>query len=395
MQPIRVSASKRYFVYNNGRPFFWLGDTMWELFLKHSLTDIGEILSIRKGQGFSVFQVMITGVGEGDKPNLAGETPWVANDPANPNEAYFAHVDDVIELANRARMVLALGVFHQRQTARITLANARSYARWIAQRYRDYPNIIWSMYPRAEIKYLPLLRELAAGLREGDGGNHLITVHPDPAPTSSSFIHEEPWLDFNSLQTCTLYELIVPMVSADYHRIPIKPVVMAEGGYEGLEFERLQTPLEIRQQAYWSHLAGGHHSYGHNDCWIAPQDWRSWTISPGARQLSIYRRVLTSLPTWWNIVPDQALIMDGVGSGMTMNVAARAANSAWVLVYFSSNARVTLDLACLGTDNVARATWIDPVTGDELAGGRFIAGGTRESMPPSSWQDALLLVQSV
>lgn len=114
MQPIRVSSDGRYFIYSNGRPFFWLGDTMWELFLRMSLADIEEILAVRRSQGFSVFQVMITGVGEGDQPNLAGHTPWLGNDPATPNEAYFQHVDAVVALASRARMILALGVFHQR-----------------------------------------------------------------------------------------------------------------------------------------------------------------------------------------------------------------------------------------------------------------------------------------
>ena len=394
MQPIRVSADGRYFIYSNGRPFFWLGDTMWELFLRMSLADIDEILNVRRSQGFSVLQVMITGVGEGDQPNLAGQTPWLGNDPATPNEAYFQHVDAVVALASRARMMLVLGVFHQRQTSHITLANAREYACWLARRYRDFPNIIWSMYPKAEREYLPLLRELAAGLRAGDGGRHLITVHPDPAPTSSSFIHEEPWLDFNSLQTCTLYELVVPMVGADYRCIPIKPVVMAEGGYEGLEFERLQTPLEIRKQAYWSHLAGGHHSYGHNDCWVAPQDWRNWINSPGAQQLSIYRRVLTSLPAWWRIVPDQSLLISGVGSGIKVNVAAHAADGTWMLAYLNSNAPVTLNLACLVAGKVVEAIWIDPINGDELAGERFVAGGACEFTPPVGWEDALLLLRA-
>ena len=114
------------------------------------------------------------------------------------------------------------------------------------------------------------MRELAAGLREGDGGAHMITVHPDPSPTSSSFIHAEPWLDFNMMQTGADYELIHPMVSADYACEPPKPVVMAEGGYEGVVLARTQTALEVRRTAYWSSLAGGHYTYGHTACWT---DW--------------------------------------------------------------------------------------------------------------------------
>jgi|GEM_PF-5197968 hypothetical protein len=103
------------------------------------------------------------------------------------------------------------------------------------------------MYPQAKQEIVPLLRELAAGLREGDKGRHMITVHPDPAPASSSFIHDESWLAFNAIQTCIDYDLVYKMVSEDYARKPAKPVVMAEGGYEGVEFGKLQTPLEIPQ----------------------------------------------------------------------------------------------------------------------------------------------------
>ncbi len=66
--------------------------------------------------------------------------------------------------------------------------NARKYAEWIASRYRNEPNIIWTMYPQAKQEFVPIVRELAKGLIEGDKGRHMITVHPDPIPASSSFI---------------------------------------------------------------------------------------------------------------------------------------------------------------------------------------------------------------
>ena len=64
----------------------------------------------------------------------------------------------------------------------------------IAQRCGDVPTIVWSMTPEAKPEFIPMVRELAAGLRAGDGGTHLITFKPDPAPYSSSSIHEESWL---------------------------------------------------------------------------------------------------------------------------------------------------------------------------------------------------------
>ena len=42
---------------------------------------------------------------------------------------------------------------------------------------------------------------LATGLREGDGGAHLITFHPRGPGLSSLRLHDAPWLDFNMIQS--------------------------------------------------------------------------------------------------------------------------------------------------------------------------------------------------
>ena len=397
LEPISVSPNGRYFVDQNGEPFFWLGDTQWELFRCFSLAGAKAILENRKSKGFSVIQIMFTGVGDGTKPDLAGQTPWVNDDPATPNEAYFNHVDSVIGLQNE--LILVLGVFHQLQVSRITPGNARTYAKWLAQRYRDVPNIIWTMYPKAEQEFVPVLRELAAGLQEGDGGAHIITVHPDPSPTSSSFIHNESWLAFNMIQTCVNYELIYKMVTEDYARIPAKPTVMAEGGYEGVEFGRLQTPLEIRKQAYWSHLAGGHHSYGHNDNWVSPSSWKSWIDSPGSLHMGVYRNVITACREWWNWIPDQSVFASGEGRDTacrvsTLNVAARSAAGDWVLVYLSSSITVSIKMDKITAGNMVEASWIDPTTGAKTRIGSFTNSGVQSFSTPNGWEDAVLLLET-
>jgi len=393
MKRIRVSDNGRYFVGQRGEPFFWLGDTQWELFRLFYVPDAKAVLERRKEQGFSVIQIMFTGVGDGAQPNLAGEPPWIGHDPAHPSEVYFRNVDQVIKAADEVGLILVIGVYHQLQRTRITTGNARAYARWIAERYADAPHLIWTMYPEARQEFVPVLRELAAGLHEGDGGAHLITVHPDPSVTSSSFIHEEDWLAFNMIQTCVDYDRIYEMVSADYARTPAKPTVMAEGGYEGVEFNKTQTALEVRKQAYWSYLAGGHHSYGHNDNWVSPSTWRMWIESEGAEHLSVCRRILTGLQEWWNLVPDQSLLGSGEGSGLTLNVAARSSAGHWAIIYFAgqSSAAVAMRRACAGEP--VEAVWVDPTSGKRTRIDCFPGTGTRSFTTPSGWQDALLLLE--
>ena len=78
--PIRVSENGRYFVDERGKPFYFLADTQWELFRRYSLEDAKFILGNRKAKGFTVVMVMLTGVGPGTEPNLAGERPWLNQD---------------------------------------------------------------------------------------------------------------------------------------------------------------------------------------------------------------------------------------------------------------------------------------------------------------------------
>jgi hypothetical protein len=393
---IRVSDNGRYFLDQNGKPLFWLGDTQWDLFRRFTLEEARTILEKRQQQGFTVFQIMLIGIGDGSQQNLEGETPWVENDPATPNEAYFRYADAIVEMARQAGMVLALGVFHQWQRARFTTANARTYARWVAERYREAPHVLWSMYPEAKLEYLPVLRELAAGLREGDGGRHLITVHPDPSPTSSSFMGEEPWLDFHSIQTWKSVELIAPMVANDYALKPIKPVVMAEGAYEaGTEYGFDVTPLWVRRQAYYSCLCGGYHSYGHNDIWRVLPTWLEALDAEGARQMGILKQAFLEREEWWNLVPDPAILAEGGNvEGDVLNLAARHASGKWLMVYLGAEASFAVDGTKIGGAERATAFWIDPRNGHRISARDFATGSVLRFTTPEGWEDALLIVEA-
>jgi len=391
---IRVSANGRHFVDERGDPFFWLGDTLWELFRSFTPEDARAILMRRKQQGFTVVQVMLVRYSPDKMANVAGELPWRGNDPAFPNEAYFRNVNRVLGYVRELGLIIILGVYHKVHRATLTVEKARTYARWVSQRYADVPNIVWTMYPEAKDEYIPVIRELVAGLQEGDGGAHMITMHPDPSPASSSFMHNEDWLAFNMIQPWQSYELQYPMVTADYRREPPKPVIMAEGGYEGVHFTKVHAPWLIRRQAYWAYLAGGFHTYGHANSHLAPPEtWRFWIDSPGAIQMGVCRQILTGLPEWWNLVPDQSLFASGAGSGMTLNVAARCPSAGWALAYLSSSTTVSVRLERAAAGRPTVASWVQPTTGARTEIGPVPGAGAKPFSTPDGWEDALLLFE--
>lgn len=395
MHPVKVSENGRYFVDQKDRPVFWLGTTQWQLFREYTKEEAEEILEKTGRTGFAFAQVMLMGVGDGTQPNVYGEVPWVNNNPLTPNEAYFENVDAVVRIACDKNVAISMTLFHQRYREHITMKNARAWARWIAQRYADVPTIVWSMTPEAKQEFVPILRELAAGLREGDGGRHLVTFKPDPAPYTSSFIHQEPWLDFNSMQTWNSVELIYPMVTYDYSLDPVKPVLMAEGAYEqGSEYGFDVTPLWIRRQAYYSYLAGAHHTYGHNDSWRVLPTWREALDAPGAAQLTLLKKIFMERKEWWHLVPDQDVFASGgETTGQVLNLAARHRGGRWAMVYCATQASFTVNMSKLAGAEV-EAFWVDPRTAEAVPIGRFANTGVESFATPDNWEDALLILEA-
>jgi hypothetical protein len=393
--PIKVSDNGRYFVDQEGKPVFWLGTTQWQLFRDYKVEEARTILEKTVDKGFVFAQVMLMGVGDGTKPNVYGHKPWINDDPLTPNDAYFQNVDAVVEIARENGVVISMTLYHQRYRKCITAENGRVWARWLAQRYKDTPNIVWSMTPEAKAEFIPVLRELAAGLHEGDGGYHLITFKPDPAPYSSSFIHEESWLDFDSMQTWKSVELIYPMVTHDYNLKPVKPVLMAEGAYEqGSEYGFDVNPLWIRRQAYYSYLAGAHHTYGHNDSWRVLPTWKQALDAPGAVQLGILKKVFLGLSEWWCLVPDQSVFATGGQTqGQILNLAARHKDGKWVMVYLGTGTSFSINMDKIAAAK-ANGRWIDPRTGNSIAAGNFSNAGTQSFSTPQGWEDAILIFES-
>ena len=395
MYPVKVSENRRYFTDQEGRPVFWLGTTQWQLFREYTLEEARTILESCKARGFAFAQVMLLGVGDGTQPNVHGEKPWIDGNPLTPSESYFQNVDAILRIAGENHVVISMTLFHQRYRNHITVDNARAWARWLAQRYSDVPHIVWSMTPEGTHEFVPILRELAAGLREGDGGAHLITFKPDPAPYTSSFIHTEPWLDFNSMQVWRWVQLIYPMIAIDYNLQPTKPVLMAEGAYEeGSEYGFAVTPLWVRRQAYYSYLAGAHHTYGHNDSWRVLPTWKQALEAPGAVQLGILKGIFEARDEWWNLVPDQTLFADGGNvSGELLNLAARHQDGRWAMVYLAAKASFSIRMDKIAHGADVAASWIDPRTGETIVTGPIPSSGSQSFSTPDGWEDALLLLE--
>jgi hypothetical protein len=104
-----VSKDHRYLVSEQGRPFFWLGDTGWELFHRLNKEQVSYYFTTRAKQGFTIIQSVALAEFDGLRtPNAYGQLPLINEDPLNPNELYFKYVEWVIDEADKHGLYIAL-----------------------------------------------------------------------------------------------------------------------------------------------------------------------------------------------------------------------------------------------------------------------------------------------
>lgn len=96
-QHLQVTPNRRFLQYEDGTPFFYLGDTAWELFHRLTLAEADRYLTNRAAKGFTVIQAVALAELDGlNTPNANGDLPLYDEDPTRPNEAYFRHVDAIV-----------------------------------------------------------------------------------------------------------------------------------------------------------------------------------------------------------------------------------------------------------------------------------------------------------
>src|SRR3712207_7016146 len=87
---VRISTNRRFLVHDDGTPFFYLGDTAWELFHRLTLAEAEIYLRDRAAKGFTVIQAVVLAELEGlHTPNMGGDLPLIGDEPTQPNEPYL------------------------------------------------------------------------------------------------------------------------------------------------------------------------------------------------------------------------------------------------------------------------------------------------------------------
>ncbi|SHL40583.1 Putative collagen-binding domain of a collagenase [Chitinophaga jiangningensis] len=396
--PLKVSDNKHFLVTSDGKPFFWLGDTGWLLFVKCNREEAVKYLDTRKQQGFNVIQVMVLHDVRKAK-NAYGDSALINGDVSKPNittnkNNYWNHISFVIDEAAKRGMYIALvPVWGSNvKSGYVNAAQAATYARFLTEKYGSKPNIIWMN--GGDIRAtegMDVWQTLGKTIKENDP-DHLVTYHPRGRYSSSEWFHDAPWLDFNMFQsghrnyaqdTSTsdknhFGEDNWKFIDIDYHLQPTKPVLDGEPSYENIphglhdSLEVRWTAADLRRYGYWSVFAGGTgFTYGENAVmqfhrsgdtdgnYGVNMEWKKAVLSPGATQMQYLKNLLLSR-SYLDRKPAQELLPENIGTKYDHLVATKGNDYAYV--YTFTGAPFKVDQSRLGFV-VGKASWYDPSNG--------------------------------
>ena len=361
MQKLRIGPHKRFLVKQDGSAFVWIGATMWK-WKALSVGQMKQIIDDHSARGYTVLQII-----------------------AYPDR--YETVDRLVDLAAERNMYLALNTGWYRDVQKGSVSDLYKRGYELGSRYKDKNNIIWLTAGEAgghkrKGRTVPdeKLEALVKGIRDGDSGNKLLTVHAD-YKRGTSLDNDTLIVDFDNWQTsqwCCPNDLpredernwtVWQAITYDYTRKPVKPTLDSEAWYERNKSHKGATPFYIRRRAYFTILAGGFgHTYGAGGIWdglVEPKgcsgNWKTALTYTGYIHIGYLSEFLHGLgDDFLKLRPDQSIIKSKNSDSYDTHIqAAVARDGSFALIYSASDAHYVLDLTKLHSKKVS-ARWYNP-----------------------------------
>lgn len=446
---IGVDKTGRYLVTKeDNKPFFWLGDTAWELFHRLSREEITHYLKTREKQGFNVIMAVVLAEHNGIKqPNYYGNIPFrdletlewdvtKGNDPDQPDEYdYWDHIDFAVSEAKKRNLYMALLPTWGSNVAQIGAGpvlfsnekKAYTYTRKLAERYKNNDNIIWILggdrppvYEKEgkKIDDRPIWRAMASAIEDVCGKDAFITYHPS-WPETSAYLNDEEWLDMHALQSGHGSRHAKPweIIANDLKKNPKRPVMDLEPCYEDHpmnpwdnKWTRAErgyfNDYDVRARIYRGIFAGGCGAvYGHHQVWQFldtarnPPVWVGDTVigwkkaltAKAANHIHHLKALMLSRPDF-DRIEDNSLVVSNPGDDYTDKIiTTRNRKGTYAMIYLPQSKEIKIDLGRLD-EGKKRISWFNPVTGKYKKISKRYRNGVIDLKPPKADQEDWVIV---
>ncbi|MBP1639648.1 MAG: putative cellulase [Bacteroidetes bacterium] len=396
---LKVSDNHRFLQFENGKPFFWLGETAWLLPSRSNREEAAYFLGETAKNGFNVVQISI--LHEMNAMNAYGQ--WALpngfdfkNLDKKGEYNYWQHVDYIVKEAEKRGLYIGLVCVWggNVKAGLVSVEDAKKYGQFLAERYKNNPNVIWIIGGDQPGNIKTEVWEALATTIKSIDKNHLMTYHPFGRTTSAVWFNNATWLDFNMFQSGhRRYGQVKgdgssttePNTEEDNWRFversqaiqPVKPVLDGEPSYEDIpqglhDFTQPRWKAEdVRRYAYWSVFAGSFgHTYGNNStmqmlhpgyspAYGATRPWYETIHDAGCQQMKYLKALMLTFP-YFDRVGDQSVISGTNGTQYERVIATRGND--YMLIYNYTNHPVEIDLTKISGQKKC-GWWMNPSDG--------------------------------
>lgn len=396
--PLALSSDHATLTTADGAPFLLHGEAAWSLIVQLTTGDAMRYLADRRARGVNAIIVNLIEHHYSDHPpsNVAGDAPFTrAGDLSTPNEAYFAHADQVIDLAASQGMVVLLtpaylgisggpeGWFEEMSA--MSQAKCKTYGDFVGRRYASKRNIVWlwggDYTPPTGSAGEACLKAIADAVLAATPAS-LVRASGHWSMESTS--RDEPtFVDAIDIAGLYTYNLALPGCRSARADAPTMPTFLIETCYEGETFGRCPSASDVRRQQWWSVLGcGAGEFYGVEGIWQFDRTWSQKLGSP----ISVAEQRLFAIVqplAWPSFALDDALVTSGRGaSGSVAEAAAvRSADHKQAVIYVPPDgaSTITVDLGRLA--GPVTAIWQDPTSDHSVAAGDGLSGSHVFDLP--------------
>ena len=346
MSVLQVAPEKTYFVLE-GRPFFYLADTVWSAFTSVTEEEWKEYLEYRKLQGFNALQINVLYQWDASVPYL--RFPFRRDERGEYSsfqidEAYFDFAEGLLELATQKGFIPALVLLwcnfvpdtwaSQRGIPMVMpFETMERYVEYVVQRFKKFSPIFiisgdTNFGSQETVRYYLRALEIVKSIAP----QALTTFHLQPQADLPEDILHSPYLDFYTYQSGhAKAEQHFPYVLGEKFAAltPQRPVVNAEPCYEGHPYgftrENRFRALDVRKAVWQSLLSGASAgvAYGAHGIWCwhrkgaefrgvefsgEPLEWRVALALDGAWDVALAKFIIERFRLF-GLRPAQDMVM--------------------------------------------------------------------------------------
>ena len=388
---LKVSDTGRSFVYADGTPFFWLGDTHWLMPDTERIDTCNHpehhgaacpfggqfqhLAADRQLRGFTVYQTY---------PSAASPAWWTTRyTEINPDR--FSRVFDVqMDHLAAEGFVIALGCGHFNNSTKMPVADLRRWARYLVARYGAHP-VVWITCQEmnapekdGEQNRIDVWRAVAEEIARVDGYHHPHSAHQWVLDVDKRPLGHEPWHTFFALQGGHRGSNFTPQARyAGYYAFqPVKPMIESEAMYEQVDCGGVATSDDARISAWKALLCGcAGYTYGAAGVWALKWDpadtrlsgynhqiagWYAGMALPGTQQMSVLKAFFLHA-AWQSLTPRFSDPAWAAWEDAEHCVLATDGNRRYVAYCYGATAKGVLKQLDPAAHYAAR--WFDPRTG--------------------------------